>query len=351
MDDSTEPQLKRPVRPPYLRPVKRACVDCHARKVKCDGATNGFPCSNCKSARVECTVAERRKRRPKTSLAEAPPVKQSRTGRLSVSIEDREDTLDNDDQQVDTITIECAANEAELAKQHLVEFFSQDLQDNPIKARSTYVGSELSNLHYLTRQRSLNQHVHHYPCSNVYVPRVFRNSQGPATPNLIPKDAFVLPPAHVSDVLVEDYFDHIHPGFPIIDKDKFLREYHDSRSAPSILLLQAICLAGSHVTTTFKNNQDLKAAFFRRAKALVDGRYEEDRQHVAQAALLLTWFSDGGDDICANAWWWIGVAARTAIGLGSKDKNPLVPVRFEQTLAYCRPVSASRCWSEQDARE
>ena len=245
------------------------------------------------------------------------PEKRSKSDRVTVDTENQE----KDDEQTDTVTVECAANEAELAKQHLVEFFNQDLQDNPIKARSTYVGSELSNLHYLTRQRSLNQHVHHYPCSNVYVPRVFRSSQGPATPNLIPKDAFVLPPTHVSDLLIEDYFSHIHPGFPIIEKDKFLREYHDSTSAPSILLLQAICLAGSHVTTTFKNNQDLKAAFFRRAKALVDGRYEEDRMHVVQAALLLTWFSDGGDDICANAWWWIGVAARTAIGLGSKQNH------------------------------
>lgn len=207
--------------------------------------------------------------------------------------------------------------EFELAKQHLIEFFNQDLQYNPIKARSTYVGSELSNLNFLTRQRSANQHVYHYPCSNVYVPRVFRNSQTPATPNLIPRDAFVLPPSEVSDVLVEAYFTHIHPTFPIIDKEKFYTEYRTSRSSPPILLLQAVCLVGSHIST-FKNVQDLKVAFFRRAKALLDGRYEEDRMHVVQAALLLTWFSDGGDDICANAWWWIGVAARCAIGLGSK---------------------------------
>ncbi|KIV77997.1 hypothetical protein PV11_09765 [Exophiala sideris] len=336
MDHLTDSRSNGSVRPPNLRPVRRACVDCHARKVKCDGATNGFPCSNCKSAHVECTVADRRKRRAKSLATGTTPQKQSRTGRSPINTENQE----NDDEQIDTITVECAANEAELAKQHLVEFFSQDLQDNPIKARSTYVGSELSNLHYLTRQRSLSQHVHHYPCSNVYVPRVFRHSQGPATPNLIPKDAFVLPPTHVSDVLIEDYFSHIHPGFPIIDKNKFLREYHDPGSAPSILLLQAICLAGSHVTTTFKNNQDLKAAFFRRAKALVDGRYEEDRMHVVQAALLLTWFSDGGDDICANAWWWIGVAARTAIGLGmhrdvSPSKMPEGDKRIWRMIWWC----------------
>jgi transcriptional regulatory protein AMDR len=210
------------------------------------------------------------------------------------------------------------AGEYELAKQHLVNFFSQDLQDNPIRARSTYVGSELSNLNYLTRQRAADQHVHHYPCSNIYVPREFRNKHTLATPNLIPKDAFVLPPRHVSDALVTEYFSHVHPMLPILDRDRFLTLYHDAEASPSILLLHAVCLAGSHVTRTYRNNnQDLKVAFFRRAKALLDGRYEEDRMNVVQAALLLTWFSDGGDDICANAWWWIGLAARTAVGLGS----------------------------------
>ncbi|KAK5273157.1 hypothetical protein LTR99_002549 [Exophiala xenobiotica] len=286
MDHPADSQSPAARRHPYLRPVSQ----------------------------IECAVAERRKRRPKMGEAPPGPLKKTRTDTLVLGDEPHEEA----DNVFDTVAAEAesATKEAELAKQHLVDFFSQDLQSNPIKARSTYVGSELSNLHYLTRQRSADQHVYHYPCSNIYIPRVLRNSQAPATPNLIAKDAFVLPPTHVSDVLIADYFNHIHTGLPIIDKDKFMKDYHDSDSAPSILLLQAICLAGSHVTTAFKNNQDLKAAFFRRAKALIDGRYEEDRMHVVQAALLLTWFSDGGDDICANAWWWIGVAARTAIGLG-----------------------------------
>ncbi|OAQ65877.2 fungal specific transcription factor [Pochonia chlamydosporia 170] len=219
-------------------------------------------------------------------------------------------------EETDDIANAGHAAEDELAKEHLVEFFSQDLQDNPIQARSTYVGNELSNLNYLVRQRSVNQRVYHYPCSNVYVPRVFRNSQISVTPNLIPKDAFVIPPKHISDVLIAEYFELVHPGLPIIDKDRFLRNYHDPDSAPSTLLFQAVCLVGSHVTRKFKNNQEMKAAFFRRAKVLLEGRYEEDRMHVVQTALLLTWFSDGGDDICANSWWWIGIAARTAIGLG-----------------------------------
>lgn len=203
-----------------------------------------------------------------------------------------------------------------LVEQHLVGFFSQDLPHKTIRKRVTYVGNELSNLNYLTRQRALNHHVYHYACDNPYVPRVYKNAQPPEASGLIPKDAFVLPPKHISDVLVGAFFESIYPTFPVIDKQKFLDLYHKSQKAPSLLLLQAVCLAGSYATKVFKNHQELKSALFRRAKALLEGRYEEDRVEMVQAALLLTWFSDGGDDVCANAWWWIGIAARSAIGLG-----------------------------------
>jgi transcriptional regulatory protein AMDR len=302
---------------------EKACVDCHARKVRCDGAVNGFPCSNCRSVNIECGIVARRKRgRARSRIAQQP--------RQIASNSEEAVRSRNDSRSIEAAPLPArqdggggegepqpvAAGEEELAKEHLVNFFGQNLQETPIRTRLAYVGSELANLNYLVRQRSANHNVYHYPCSNTYIPRVQKISQVPAAPSLIPKDAFIIPPKHISDVLIAAYFEDIHPTFPIVDKGRFLTLYHDPQSAPSLLLLQAICLAGSHVTAAFKNNQDFKVSFFRRAKALFDGRYEEDRMEMVQAALLLTWFSDGGDDICANAWWWIGVASRTAIGLG-----------------------------------
>ncbi|OKL55522.1 hypothetical protein UA08_09211 [Talaromyces atroroseus] len=303
-----------------LRPIKRACVDCHARKVRCDGAVNGFPCSNCRSVNIECAIVARRKRVRGPARSRQAAANRSAEGVRSLDVGQ---TLEiaptspvNQDSEGNDAPQSGADGEDELAKQHLVNFFGQNLQETPIRTRLAYVGSELANLNYLVRQRSANHNVYHYPCSNTYIPRVQKISQGLTTPSLIPKDAFIIPPKHISDVLVAAYFEDVHPSFPIVDKDRFLTLYDEPRSVPSLLLLQAICLVGSHVTAAFKNNQDFKVSFFRRAKALFDGRYEEDRMEMVQAALLLTWFSDGGDDICANAWWWIGVASRTAIGLG-----------------------------------
>jgi transcriptional regulatory protein AMDR len=263
-------------------------------------------------------VAERRKRRRKAAVITKPARNQEAlmsddSSPLTRNAVGGDSTADASDGKSNDASHE---GECELAKQHLVEFFNQDLQYNPIRARCTYVGTELSNLNYLIRERTVDHHVYHYPCSQIYVPRIFRNSQPPATPNLIPKDAFVLPPKHVADVLVADFFEHIYPAFPIIDKESFVAQLEQPHPSPSILLQQAVFLAASHVTKVHKNTHELKSAFFRRAKALMDGKYEVDRMNVAQAALLLTWFSDGGDDICANAWHWTGVASRTAIGLG-----------------------------------
>lgn len=331
----------------------KACLGCHLRKVKCDAAANGHPCSRCRASNAECIISERRRRR------RVPRSGPESEGQMSSGEEDDDSHLLHqesaahdyaqsdpcssthlasglqNDSQAGSIDVPPAfagaeegeggsgtysgvpAAERQLAEQHLVDFFNQDLRHSPIQARSIYVGNELCNLNFLTRPRSGERLVRHYPSANFYVPRSDDGARPPATPNLIPKDAFVMPPPGVSDALVDAYFLHVHPLFPVLDRDSFYLGYRDCRSAPSILLIQAICLVGSHVST-FDNVQALKMAFFRRAKALVDGRYDEDRMHLVQAALLMTWFSDGGDDVCANAWWWIGVAARTAIGLGSE---------------------------------
>lgn len=306
---------------------ERACGDCHARKVKCDGAINGFPCRNCRLAKVHCVVPDRRKRRARGSGQSSTPG-EKRLARRVVTEDPGPTPAEPIDHEHDEgssqpgVSVSHRTADAEYARQNLVEFFSQNLREKPIQTRLTYIGSDLSTLGYLVRQQSTNQRVHHYPSSNSYAPRI-PGLQGVPAPNLIPKDAFVLPPKCVSDILIGAYFEHIHGIFPIIDREEFFTQYEAPTSAPPLLLFHAICLAGSHATSMLDNTQELKGAFFRRAKALFDGRYEEDRMHMVQAALLLTWFSDGGDDVCANSWHWIGSAARIALGLGMhRDVGP-----------------------------
>jgi hypothetical protein len=50
---------------------------------------------------------------------------------------------------------------------------------------------------------------------------------------------------------------------------------------------------------------------------LFDLHYENNREHLVQAALLFTWHFEGAGDIAANAYYWIGIACRLAFGPGS----------------------------------
>lgn len=215
-------------------------------------------------------------------------------------------------------------------KRHLVEFIDQpELDERPIdsNARMTYIGTDVSNVNFLVRNqfcpRARASDVCHYPTN-----RIFR--RGPA--DGLPLDAFQLPPRTLVDELLEAYFRHVNPGFPVVDERIFMAQYSacDPLNRPPLLLLHAILVVGAHVLYSHdkEKRDNYKAAFFRRAKTLFDAGFERNRDATVQAALLLTWHTDGPEDTTANAWFWVGVAVRTAMGLGmhrDADRSTLVP--------------------------
>ncbi|CAK7237462.1 hypothetical protein SBRCBS47491_009983 [Sporothrix bragantina] len=240
-------------------------------------------------------------------------------------------------------------------KKYLVEFIDQpQLAERPIDktARILYVGSPLSNMHFLLRQRMARSgggepisnsneedvtkkelhgrsvSVVHYPTNRIAKPSAGLNS---LAADGLPLEAFQLPPKRTVDQLLAAYLQHINPGFPVVDGRLLMRQYRarDPQNPPSLLLLQAILVAGAHVYYKDPDERAVhKAVFFRRAKMLLDARVERNRDTVVQAALLLTWHADGPEDVAANAWHWVGLAARTATGLGmhrDAEASTLVP--------------------------
>jgi transcriptional regulatory protein AMDR len=239
-------------------------------------------------------------------------------------------------------------------QRNLVEMLSQeDIDRRVIKkgVRIVYVGQDFSNINYLIRHRARNEAVHHFPANQI--PRQLTSQHL----DRIPKEAFYLPAPAVVDDLLENYFRIVNPGFPVIDQDIFMRQYRsrNPQDPPSLLVLQAVLLVGAHVSRAYPNRDELKSGFFRRAKMLFDARFEGNRDVVVQAALLLTWHSEGIDDVGSNSYHWVSVAVRTAFGLGMhRDSRPstLVPqdrriwrrlwwilVQFDVlvTLSYGRP--------------
>ena len=107
--------------------------------------------------------------------------------------------------------------------------------------------------------------------------------------------AFSLPPRSLCDELVDTYFERVAPIVPIINQNDFLKKYRDPENPPSILLLQAILLAGSRASSTPSlmdvNGSPIPAAslFYHRAKALYNLGYEKDRITIIQALILMGW--------------------------------------------------------------
>jgi hypothetical protein len=189
--------------------------------------------------------------------------------------------------------------------------------------RVAYLG-ESSNLTLLVHDRQRDGDVVHYP-----LPENIRGSRARLTELdnveieiLHQRGAFLLPPRALCDELVDSYFKWIHPIVPVINKTKFMRRYRDPKNPPSLLLLQAMLLAGSRVCTNPQlmdaNGSSTPAAltFYKRAKALYDANYEDDRVTIVQSLLLMGWYWEGPEDVTKNVFYWTRVATTVAQGSG-----------------------------------
>ncbi|KAL4950477.1 Acetamidase regulatory protein [Aspergillus filifer] len=361
-----------------------ACVHCHRRKVRCDARLVGIPCSNCRSAgQLDCRIHEKKKRLEVRSILDPVPIRcrppkneqapksisssspsteppsafttafravqlghatpniasratsarkpstyDSKTGNNSIPGNGTRYQNATATSSSSTYNRSAASDQADgesradIEKRlvNLIDEEATDSREIQRGVRAIYVGHELSNMSFLIRQqRDTGDDVYHF-AGNEIPRRQLRTGH-----DQILMDALTLPEPAIADELVQAYFTHVNPGYPIVEEDLFMTQYRnrDPADAPPILLLQAILLVGAHVTRPKAERDSLKDVFFRRAKCLFDNRLERNRDILVQAALLLTWHSDvADDDVSANAHYWIGIAARIATGLGM-HRNPV----------------------------
>lgn len=113
------------------------------------------------------------------------------------------------------------------------------------------------------------------------------------------RGAFLLPPRVLCDELIECFFRWVAPVVPVVSKSRFMRRYRDPKNPPSLLLLQAILLASSRVCTNAQlvdasgSTTPASMTFYKRAKALYDANYEDDRVTIVQALILMGWYWEG----------------------------------------------------------
>ncbi|KAJ7057212.1 fungal-specific transcription factor domain-containing protein, partial [Mycena amicta] len=140
-----------------------------------------------------------------------------------------------------------------------------------------------------------------------------------------------LPPPDVQSALLDRYFTHVHPNFPVVHKQSVMEAFSRGEGyvafpfaplLPPLLLLAMYALAARHAPqpayTDLEARQCMWPAgdtFLFRAKTLLDSSYASSRASTC-AALLLMGFREIGIGAMAQAWIYIGMAVRMAQDLG-----------------------------------
>ncbi|CEP11184.1 hypothetical protein [Parasitella parasitica] len=130
------------------------------------------------------------------------------------------------------------------------------------------------------------------------------------------------PARHHLDKMVGMYFSHIHLILPIVNKTKFLEQYHNSSSAgpPSILMQAVLALtfrfAGQQMPDLVKDANEFADMYFRKVMKRLRDSVRSRLCHV-QAALLMALYLDMDDgDVESAQWCTVGNAIRMAQDLG-----------------------------------
>ncbi|KAF3386920.1 hypothetical protein F1880_001328 [Penicillium rolfsii] len=344
--------------------ASRACETCHSRKVRCDAASLGVPCTNCVAFSIECKIPTPKRKKTSSKAkdesryGDSPPPHNTASSLVDAAVAQfrpdnpddplnhdssdrkaressseerddasfgyRKDRMANSGMPITSLTESEAAQQASTDNAY-AQFMKPKFARAPIKeaGRVAYLG-ESSNLSLLVQDRHGTTDVVHYP-----LPPNIRGSRARLTDLdnleidiLHQRGAFLLPPKPLCDELVDAYFKWVAPIVPIINRSRFMRHYRDPKNPPSLLLLQAILLAGSRVCTNPQlmdaNGSTTPAAmtFYKRAKALYDANYEDDRVTIVQALVLLGWYWEGPEDVTKNVFYWTRVAMVVAQGSG-----------------------------------
>ncbi|KAF5708177.1 cutinase transcription factor 1 alpha [Fusarium globosum] len=337
-------------------------INHHILQVRCDAASLGVPCTNCVAFQIECRIPNPKRKKTQGSGSQtnkdsdryenAPPIvtRSSTLTRGFVICSDRGDA--NEDPSPRPVAPSSTSSltprapsvyhsnngtpptnwtEAQARKEEVDSGTYLDLVMKPKFTRApiteagrvAYLG-ESSNLTLLVHDRQGSADVVHYP-----LPENVRGSRARLTELdnveidiLHQRGAFLLPPRSLCDELIDAYFKWVHPIVPVINRTRFMRQYRDPKNPPSLLLLQSVLLAGTRACNNPQlmdaNGSTTPAAltFYKRAKALYDANYEDDRVTIVQSLLLMGWYWEGPEDVTKNVFYWSRVATIVAQGSG-----------------------------------
>lgn len=160
----------------------------------------------------------------------------------------------------------------------------------------------------------------HYPIPASIIDRASLKHGPRADGSVTIQDAFRMPTPGIADQLIRAFFDIIHPAYPVFDRAKFTRLYHQGLASP--LVLQTIFMLGFTVGSEnlvraagYNDRAVARKTHYLRAKVLYDADYETDRMNLV-AVLLLLGFWWAGYEEQKDTCYWVGCATTVAQSFG-----------------------------------
>lgn len=145
--------------------------------------------------------------------------------------------------------------------------------------------------------------------------------------------AFDLPPRALRDGLISNFFAYCSPWMPLVElKDlqtqpQNVTELPGQVGGPSLLLTQAVFLAGSRVQSSRPQVAN-SATFYNRARALFYAEFEPDPVKSIVALCLLQWYNPSGPERVSihSGGFWLRTAVALAIQVGlHREPDPRWP--------------------------
>ena len=370
---SHSPEQRHPRKPRQRSSI--ACQSCNSRRVKCNAASGGLPCSNCQRSGRDCRliVSRRGKRKSKSAAATAidtptsapvPTVPPNDTLDPN-NIPDDDDTLNGPEKPSENVQLQTQTAEESRITSHSVNIatalgepvagdglpesqsngqngiegpemlYAQMLEADKPRGKQrklmkpggqvVYLG-ETFNLTYLLQQNSPEEperrHRLHYPMPIDNTKDSPDTRTGDRIGLLEIQKAFELPSSDICRELFRAYFKHVQPHYPITDRELFLIEYDDPQNPPSWLLLQAVLfMAAGHCEESllksagFKSRYDARLTLFNRTKALYDADHDTNKVTIVQAVFLMSfWWATPVDS--KDTWHWLGISISLALTIG-----------------------------------
>ncbi|KAE8331414.1 hypothetical protein BDV39DRAFT_201064 [Aspergillus sergii] len=286
-----------------------ACASCRNRKVRCDVAHRGRPCTNCFLDHKDCAIEvggrhdRNRARQRKRNFVPAPKLGVTPAD-TATTVVDTPD-LDYTRPQGRGSNLPTESQTDSLASNHLALLsLLQNRSDESAEQDEPKCGPGTSDINFSVYQFIDTRFLFRLQQSDIKY--------------LEDQACLRVPRRDLMDEMLDQYFRYIHPLLPLFDEAQFWAMYHPVKykalqpagTSMSLFVLQAMLFAACSVVPEkkirrlgYRNYKHARNYLYRRAKLL----YSMDTEHapvaLAQGALLLSLWCPKENERQVNTWW------------------------------------------------